>query len=416
MLMLRKHVVIIGGGWGGITLARKLKKIPKQKLRITLVSSEAHFKYSPAMYRVAVGFREKDTIIPISELVKDIPSLSFKKGRAGHIDRAKRIVHLESGTELHYDYLVISTGAVTNYFNIPGIKEMSYGIKSLRELRSFKAHLHEIITAPRKIEKNIVIIGGGPTGVELSAALGGYINKIMKRHGIKHRNINIELMHAAKRLIPQSSIKSSQLVLSRLRQLGIIVHLNSMVEKATDNSLIYNGKQIATHTVIWTAGTSNNPLFTEHRNHFPVNPQGKVIVDDHLRVDNRCFVIGDNAATPHSGLAYTAVNDAKFVAKELEQRLAGRLMTKPYRPKTPKTAIPVGKRWAVFQYKNHIIYGFPGWLIRLGADLVGFIDIAGIYRGTLMWLGAVRKEEKCSVCKTAISHEDLITQQSYRLG
>jgi NADH dehydrogenase FAD-containing subunit len=128
-----------------------------------------------------------------------------------------------------------------------------------------------------------------------------------------------------------------------------------MVEKATDNSLIYNGKQIATHTVIWTAGTSNNPLFTEHRNHFPVNAVGKVIVDDHLRVDNRCFVIGDNAATPYSGLAYTAVNDAKFVAKELEQRLAGRLMTKPYRPKTPKTAIPVGKRWAVFQYKNHII-------------------------------------------------------------
>lgn len=416
MLMLRKHVVIIGGGWGGIALARKLKKIPKDKIRITLVSSESHFKYSPAMYRVAVGYREKDTIIPISELVSDIPSLTFKKGKAGHIDRAKRIVKLHSGAELHYDYLVISSGAVTNYFNIPGIKEMSYGIKSLRQLREFKAHLHSVITAPRNIEKNIVIIGGGPTGVELSAALAGYVNKIMRRHGIKRRSVNIELIHATKRLIPQSSEKSSRIVLKRLRELGVIVHLNSMVEKETDDSLVYNGKKIFTHTVIWTAGTSNNTLFTEHRNHFPVNPQGRVVVDDHLRVDNRCFVIGDNAATPFSGLAYTAVNDAKFVAKELEQRLQGRLMTKPYRPKYPKTAIPVGKRWAVFQYKNLIIYGLSGWFIRLAADLVGFIDIAGFIKGSKMWLGSVRKEEKCSVCKTAISQEDLFTQQTYRLG
>jgi NADH dehydrogenase len=416
MLMLRKHVVIIGGGWGGIALARKLKKIPKEKIRITLVSSESHFKYSPAMYRVAVGYREKDTILPISELIKDLPSVSFKKGKAGHIDRAKRIVHLQSGAQLHYDYLIVATGSVTNYFNIPGIKEMSYGIKSLRELRSFKAHLHEIITAPRKIEKNIVIIGGGPTGVELSSALGGYINKIMKRHGIRHRNVHIELMQASNRLIPQSSVRASRVVLKRLRHSNVIVHLNSMVQKATDNSLIYNGKQIATHTVIWTAGTSNNSIFTEHRNHFPVNAQGKVIVDDHLRVDSRCFVIGDNAANPYSGLAFTAVHDAKFVAKEIEQRLAGRLVTKPYKTKIPKTAIPVGKRWAIVQYKNYLIYGFFGWLIRLIADLIGFIDIAGFYRGSLMWLGSVRKEEKCSVCKISIAHEDLITQKSYHLG
>jgi NADH dehydrogenase len=416
MLMLRKHVVIIGGGWGGVALARKLKKIPKDRIRVTLVSSESHFKYSPAMYRVAVGYREKDTILPISELIKDLPSVTFKKGRAAHIDRAKRIVHLQSGAELHYDYLVISSGAITNYFNISGIKEMSYGIKSLRELRLFKAHLHEVITAPKKIEKNIVIIGGGPTGVELSAALSSYILKIMQRHGIKHRTVNIELMHATNRLIPQSSPKSSRIVLKRLRELGVIVHLNSMVQSATDNNLIYNGKAISTHTVIWTAGTSNNKLFVEHRNHFPVNSAGKVIVDDHLRVDNRCFVIGDNAATPYSGLAFTAVNDAKYVAREISQRLDGSLTTKPYKPKIPKTAIPVGKRWAIFQYKNHHIYGFFGWLIRLAADLIGYIDIAGFLRGTIMWIKSSAKEEKCSVCKTAISHEDIISQQTYRLG
>jgi NADH dehydrogenase len=83
MLMLRKHVVIIGGGWGGVALARKLKKIPKDRIRVTLVSSESHFKYSPAMYRVAVGYREKDTILPISELIKICHQFHFKKGKAG---------------------------------------------------------------------------------------------------------------------------------------------------------------------------------------------------------------------------------------------------------------------------------------------------------------------------------------------
>ena len=413
MLMLRKHVVIIGGGWGGIALARQLKKIPKAKIRISLISDDANFRYSPGLYRVATGHREKEAVIPITQLTNNIPSLEFIKAKAAHINRAKKTVSLEGGQDIHYDYLVISVGAVTNYFNIQGLKELSYGIKSPREIHKFRAHLHQTLVDDKKPDKNYVIVGGGPTGVELAAALSSYIKKVIKRHGLATSKVNIELMQAGSRLIPQSQPKASSLALKRLRSLGVRVHLNAKVESETEETLHYNSRTIPTRTVIWTAGTSNNPLFQQHRNKFPISQSGRVIVDERLRVDTYTYVIGDSADTPFSGLAYTAVQEAKFVAKDIKKRLYGQLKTPIYRPSQPLTAIPVGSRWAIFQRKKLVISGPVGGMFRSFADLIGYIDISGLYNGLILWAGSSRKEEKCHICQTAIQKEDWVTQSSY---
>lgn len=413
MLMLRKHVVIVGGGWGGVALARKLKSIPKEKIRITLISDDPNFRYSPAMYRAATGHREKETIIPITELTKDISSLNFVKARANNINRPKKIITLEGGKQIHYDYLVVTVGAKTNYFGIPGLQELSYGIKTPHELHRFRSHLHQNLINDNQPDKNYVVVGGGATGVELASALASYMGKVIKRHGLRKHSVNIELIQAAPRLLPESNLAASVAVLNRLRKLGVKVHLRAMVTAETEESLQFNGRSVPTHTVIWTAGTSNNPIFKEHNNHFPLNSKGKVIVDEHLRVDTYTYVIGDNAGTSFSGLAFTAVQDAKFVANDLSKRLKGQLITPVYKPKNPATAIPAGPKWAVFQYKKIVITGIFGAVLRQIADLVGYKDIGGLLNGTKYWIMSSYKEERCSVCKTAIKKEDWATQVSY---
>ncbi len=412
--MLRKHVVIVGGGWAGVTLARKLKKIPKDKVRITLVSDQQNFRYSAALYRVATGYREKEAIIPISELTEDIESLKFIKAKTTHINRSKKTIALEGGQELHYDIAIFALGNVTNYFNIPGLKELSYGIKSSHELHHFRAHLHHELIDENSPDKNYVIVGAGPTGVELSAALASYLRRVAKRHSLRKKSISIELVEASNRVLPLSSSNVSRKVLDRLHKLGIKVHLKAKVGLETTDSLQYNGRSIPTHTVVWTAGTSNNPFYKNNHTQFSLNEKGKVIVDDRLQVDRYTYVIGDNADTPYSGLGLTAVHNAKYVAKDIAKRIDGQLRTPIYRPLVPATVIPVGKSWAIFQYRGFVISGLLGGLIRIMADLTAYHDIAGWFNGTRYWLKSGNKEERCQICKIAIKQEDWITQSSYR--
>ncbi len=412
--MLRKHVVIVGGGWAGMALARKLKKIPKENIRVTLVSDNPNFRYSAALYRVATGYREKDAIIPIADLTKNIDNLKYVKAKVNHINRSKKTITLEGGQVLHYDYAVLALGNITNYFGIPGIKELSYGIKTTRELHHFKTHLHQELISDNTPDKNYVVVGAGPTGVELSAALASYLKQIVKRHGLRKKSINIELVEASPRVLPLSNPKASKKALDRLRSLGIKVHLKAKVEAETSESLNYNGKSIPTHTVVWTAGTANNPFFKANNTQFALNERGKVIVDDHLRVDHYTYVIGDNAATPYSGLGLTAVHNAKYVANDIARKLDGQMRTPFYRLLVPATVVPVGSKWAVFQYRKLIIGGYTGGFIRFMADLAAYHDIAGWRMGTMYWLRSSSKEEKCHTCKLSIKEEGWITQASYQ--
>jgi NADH dehydrogenase len=347
--MLRKHIVVVGSGWAGLRLVRKLKKVNYSDIRITLVSDSPNFRYSAALYRAATGFKVQEAIIPISQLTSDIPSLSFIKSKATKINKQKRIITLSGGQELHYDYAVLALGSVTTYFGIPGLSEYSYGIKSLSEIDRLRNHLHKELLENNKPDKNYIVVGAGPTGVELSAALISYLKKASKRHGIKHRRINIELIEASPRVLPRSLPKVSKLVHKRLRKIGVKVKINSKVEYETDTDLVVDGKSIPSKTVIWTSGVSNSPFYNANKSQFMLNNRSQVIVDDHLRVDKRLFVIGDNAVTPYTGLGLTAVHNASFVANEIIKKINGHNKTKPYKPLVPATVIPVGNRWGNIQ-------------------------------------------------------------------
>lgn len=401
--MLKKHVVVVGGGWAGIRLVRKLKKLANHQVRITLVSNEPYFRYSAALYRVATGHKEKEAIIPIHELIADVPQARFVRGSIRAIHPKDKTITLSNGTILHYDFAVLALGSVTTYFGIPGIEENAYSIKTQRELRTFRTHVHQELLDERAPDKHYVIVGAGPTGVELAAAMASYMKSVVKRHGIQRKRVRIELIEASSRVLPMSRQRASQLALKRLRTLGVHVHLNSKVEYETEASLVVNGRSIPTKTVVWTAGVANSPFFSKHPKIFTLNNKNRVVVDDHLRVAKKLYVIGDNAVTPYSGLGLTAVHNASYVAKDIVASIEGATRTAAYHPLVPATVVPVGKHWAVFQYRSIVFGSWAGGVMRSLADLVSYSDIAGWRAALKLWLHSNELEEQCVLCKIALS-------------
>ncbi len=392
----KMHVVIVGGGFAGLKLIRALRFQPH--IHVTLISDGDQFRYSPAMYRTATGYRHKESYLSLTWLLQGIKNTTFAEGKATKIDRQKRIITLEGGRDIAYDYAVIAVGMVTSYFGIPGLEEYSYGIKSVEELNKFHAHLHKELTDEHQLDKNYVIVGAGPTGVELAASLRAYLTRIANKHQVAHSKINIELIEAADRVLPIFPAKVSLVVARRLRRLGVKVMTNKKVQGETHDSLMVDDRPLPSHTVVWTAGVTNNPFFAANADQFTLDDHKKVVVDDYLRVDPHTFVIGDNAATPYSGLAQTAIHNAVFVAGYLKQAQAGRGAV-PYRPHRPVKAVPVGPWWAVVQRGNLVLSGVAGSLIRLFADLIGYADIMGWRRALGLWSRRNVHEESCQICR-----------------
>jgi NADH dehydrogenase FAD-containing subunit len=162
------------------------------------------------------------------------------------------------------------------------------------------------------------------------------------------------------------------------------VETGKKVEQENAQELIVSGKPIESHTVIWTSGVANHPFFAAHPEVFTLAPNGRVVVDDHMIAHGDIYVIGDNAATKYTGLAQTALHDAQYVAKHLKRLRDGKKLI-PYKAVLPPSAVPVGKNWAVLEWKSIRIYGFLGGLIRRAADWIGYNDVMPIGMSLGAW-------------------------------
>lgn len=389
----KQRIVVVGGGFGGVKTALELAKHP-QHFEITLVSDRADFWYFPTLYHTATGGTRKQSSIPLKELLQG-KHIKVVHGKAASIDREQKFVMLEDKTPVPYDKLVMALGVVTNYFGIPGLPEFSFGIKSIDEAEELKQHLHKQILDERKPDLNYVIVGGGPTGIELAGALPGYLHYIMKHHGIKDRPVHVDLVEGNKHLMPRMPKGVGRAIERRLRSLGVRLYLGVPVQGETADELTVGGKPIRSHTVVWTAGQANNPFFTT--NGFVLSPRKKIVVDEFLRAEKDIFVIGDNAETMYSGMAQTAVYDAEFIAHnfvkeaENEPKLA-------YRPKKPIYVTPAGPRWAAVEWGNTHLYGWKGWLLREAGDVKGFWDVETLPEAIEQWAHNLQHQDLCAVC------------------
>jgi NADH dehydrogenase len=392
--MKQKRVLIVGGGFGGVKAALELSE--HDAFEVTLLSDRAAFHYHPTLYQTATGGSREISEIDLKDIFKDKP-VNIVIGTADKLDRARKTIHTTAGERLHFDILILSLGAVTNYFGIRGMKEYSFGIKSIAEAEELKAHLHNQLIDNRQPDLNYIIIGGGPTGVELAGTLPGYVKRIMKQHGLRNRKLHVDLVEAAPRLMPRMPKTVSKAFAHRLRKLGVKLYLGTPVQAETANTLLMNGKYVRTHTVVWTAGTANNPFFAA--NNFQLSQNGRVQVDKLLQAWPGIFVIGDNADTPYTGMAQTALYDAKFVAENLKRHAEGK-RPYAYKPKKPVYVTPAGPGWAAVVWGPLHIYGWLGWLIRQAANWIGYRDLQPWWRATELLMAGTDREDNCTFCAT----------------
>lgn len=395
MLMVTKRkssvrVLIVGGGFGGVRTALQLAKNPANQ--ITLISDREEFQYYPSLYSSATGHSHVESWAPLGEIFAKYTNVHVYIDKINHISAEGKTIRGESGAVYHYDTLVMALGVVTSYFGIPGLETYTYGIKSEYEIKKLKRRLFIDIAEKNQLDRNYVIIGAGPTGVELSAALGTYLRRLCKHHNVKQHTIKIHLIEAAPRVLPRSSELTSRVVEHRLRKLGVNVQTSQKVEEAKAKELIVNGRPIASHTIIWTSGVTNNPFYSQFPKIFKLDARGKVIVDEYMRAHKNIYVIGDNAAMPYAGLAQIAVRDANALARNLT-RIAEGKAPKKYRQMLPVTAVPVGRNWAVVEWKSIRVFGFMGGMIRRAADLIGYRDIMPMGASLRAWNAALVYED-----------------------
>jgi NADH:quinone reductase (non-electrogenic) len=395
----RQKILVVGGGFGGIKAALELSKGDKnRKFDVTLVSDQANFRYYPALYRTATGGVVGGSSIPLMTILSD-KDVKIIQGTAEAIDLKAHTLTLTGGEVLDYEIVILGLGVVTNYFGIPGMADFSYSIKSFDAIKRFKEHLHKQIEDERRPDLNYVIVGAGPTGIELAGALPEYLRKVMAIHGVKQKTVYIDLIEAAPRLLPRMAQDVSLSVGRRLRRKGVKLFTDSAVQGVAADQLIVGGNPIKSHTVVWTAGITNHPFFSN--NGFMLTPHGKVATNLYLEAEDNVFVVGDNANTPYSGMAQTAMHDGEYVADVIKRRAKGK-DPRSYQIHRPITVIPVGERWATVVWGKVRLSGITGWVLRELADLVAFTDYEPWWKAGRQWLIGFEEEEPCRVCQQAM--------------
>lgn len=403
--MTKHKVVIVGGGFGGVKAALELAE--DRRFHVTLISKRTDFRIYGMLYKVATGGSKVISGVPLRDIFAD-KQVNLLQDSVLELDRKQRVVRTRVNHTVSYDALIIGMGVTTNYFGIKGLEKYSFGIKSLADAEELKRHLHKQLLDEKQPDLNYVVVGGGPTGVELAGALPGYIRRICKQHNLAARTFHVDLIEAAPRLVPRMPKDMSRSIARQLRRIGVKLYLNTAVQAQTAEALMINNKPIRSHTVVWTAGVMNRPFFAEQG--FQLARNGRVRVDQYLQAEPGIYVIGDNADTPYSGMAQTALHDGIFVAHNL-MRVANKIEPVPYKAKKPIYVLPAGPYYAAVLWGPVRIYGFLGWILRRAADLVAYHDYEPWYLATRRWMKEADEEESCPDCADDMGRSNLLVDK-----
>jgi NADH dehydrogenase len=399
-----RRIYIIGGGFAGIRAGLDLVKGLPSNVEVNLVSNKNHFEYYPRIYKVVTGANPREVCIPLAEIF-------FKKRIKVICDEIKKVdlksknITGKDGTVYEYDDLILALGSETVYFNIEGVKERSFGFKSIREALALKKHLHKMFDVYLSAQKedvisqlHLIIVGGGPSGVELTGKLVTYMKELAKHHSVKNEFITIDLVEAASALVPTLPGEVSNHIYNRLHGLGVNIFLNRSLIKEDIDEILMKDMSMRSNTLIWTAGSRTNHFYesisgiTLHRN-------GRVLVDEYLRPEGfeNVYIAGDSAHTPYAGLAQTALYDGSFIAKTIKADIKGNKMSK-YVPEKVAYAVPVGDCWAAVSWGPLKFYGWFGYVLRELIDLRFFMSILPFHKAFRIFQNTPLRES-CHTCQ-----------------
>ncbi len=380
----KKRVVIIGGGFAGLTLARKLNR---KYFQVILLDKNNYHQFQPLLYQIATAGLEPSAIsFPFRKMFQKKNGSHFRMCEALRIIPEENMVETTAGT-ITYDYLVVANGSTSNYFGMEHIQAAALPMKSVGEalgLRNGLLRLFETaISTNNPNMLNIVVVGGGPTGVELSGALAEMKKYILPKDypDISFSDMQIYLVEALPRLLAGMSDSSSEKALSFLEEMGVKVILNTPVKDYIDGDIILgNGQTITTQTVIWASGVTANVL--EGLSTPKHTGRGRRLkVDAYNRVEGfeQIFAIGDvclqtetKFPNGHPQMAQAALQHAQNLSRNLQLLLTGKEM-KPFHYHDKGSMATIGRNKAVVDLPFIRLHGFMAWVLWMFVHLVSIL-------------------------------------------
>ena len=393
-------MAIVGGGFGGLYAARALARQP---VRVTLLDRRNHHLFQPLLYQVATAaLNPSDIAVPLRSVLRKATNITVLLAEVARVDLAGRRVVLDRG-EIGYDALVLAAGASHSYFGHDDWEVLAPGLKTLedaleirrRVLLAYEAAERESDGAERQALLTFVVIGGGPTGVELAGALGEISRQTIARDFrlIDPTKARIVLLEGGPRILTTFPESLSRRAEDALRQIGVEVRTKAVVTRVTTDAVWLRGEQIRARTVLWAAGVAAAPLARTLG--APLDRSGRVLVEPDLSIPGHpeAFAIGDMCAFLHQtgaplpGVAPVAIQQGRAVADNVWRRLHGQ-PTRSFRYRDRGSMATIGRAAAVAVVGGLPLSGLVAWLAWLLVHIMFLIGFRNRFLVLFEWAWA----------------------------
>lgn len=398
----KKRVIIVGGGFGGLRLANALRQTD---LQVILIDKNNYHQFPPLIYQVASAGIEPGSIsFPFRKIFRKRDDFYFRMAEVRAVFPEKKLIQTSIG-KVEYDYLVFAAGTTTNFFGNSNIADEAIPMKTVAEAMGLRnallSNLERAVTCATEEERqellNVVIVGGGATGVEIAGALSQ-----MKRYVIPYdypdmdaSRMHIHLIEAGDRLLAGMSKDSSEKAREFLESMGVEMHFGKMVTDYQDHKVMMkDGTSIPTRTFIWVSGVRANTITGVEGDH--LGRGARIIVDDYNRVEGMdgIFAIGDqclqttdpNYPNGHPQLAQVAIQQAQNLARNLQRIAKGDNNLRPFRYKNLGSMATVGRNKAVVELGKFHTQGFIAWVLWLVVHLRSILGIRNKLMVLLNWM------------------------------